>query len=549
MKDLLSANPKAERARRKLLKFVQYVKEDYSANWHHELLCTYLDKFVSGEIMRLMVFMPPQHGKSELVSRNLPAFILGKNPKTKIVLASYSSDLSSSFNRDCQRIIDSKPYYDLFPKTKLNQSNIVTVAKGSWLRNSEIFETVGEGGFLKTTGVGGSLTGTPADVAIIDDPVKDSIEAMSGTYQYRNWNWYTDVLHTRIHNGTRILITQTRWDVNDLSGKLLQQMTDGHGDKWMILCLPAIKENNDCDYDPRAVGEALWPERHSKEKLLMVRAQSIRTYESLYQQNPKPTQSGGEFYKQFNSGNNTDMFKYNKDLPLHLTFDFNVNPYMTGCAWQIITVDKKNEVEYKRWVAFLNSHGFTVTTDIIKIGFQIDEITLASPRNTTRAVCREFKSRFPGHTSGLFIYGDPSGSKEDTRSEKGFNDYTIIRQELEQYRPQLRVDKKHPAVVMRGNFINNVFESGYEGLFLFINVGCKKSVDDYLYLKEDSDGTKLKEKGKDTATGITFEKYGHTSDANDYFICYAFSSEFTSYQRGGITLNVTIGKNNNKKTY
>lgn len=547
--NLLNSNPKAERARRKLLYFVQHVKEGYIANWHHVLLCEYLDKFISGEITRLMVFMPPQHGKSELVSRNLPAFILGKNPKSKIVLASYSSDLSSSFNRDCQRIIDSKPYAELFPETRLNQSNIVTVAKGSWLRNSEIFETIGHGGFLKTTGVGGSLTGTPADVAIIDDPVKDSIEAMSATYQYRNWNWYTDVLHTRIHNGTKILITQTRWDVNDLSGKLLQQVEDGNGDQWTVLSLPAIKENNASDYDPRAIGAALWPERHSIEKLLLSRKQSIRTFESLYQQNPKPTQSGGEFYKAFRLSANTDIFKYDPTLPVHITFDFNVNPYMTGNLHQIKTIKKESTDEYKYWCEFIRSKGMEVSTDVIKIAYQYDEITLSSPRNTTRAVCKEFIKKHPGHDVGLFIYGDPSGSKEDTRSEKGFNDYTIIKQELKQYKPSSRVQAKHPAVVMRGNFINEVFESGYNGLFIFIGTGCKKTIEDYSYLKEDSDGCKLKEKGKDASTGISFEKYGHTSDANDYFYCSAFSDIYSDYQRGGKVSVLTLGKTITKKGY
>ena len=159
--NLLKSNPRAELARRNLLDFVVYNKPDYQVNWHHKLLCHYLDRFVRGEITRLMVFMPPQHGKSELVSRQLPAFILGRQPKTKIVLASYSADLASSFNRDCQRIMDGDAYRDVFPDTQLNSSNVVTIAKGNWLRNSDIFEVVGHGGFLKTTGVGGSLTGTP----------------------------------------------------------------------------------------------------------------------------------------------------------------------------------------------------------------------------------------------------------------------------------------------------------------------------------------------------------------------------------------------------
>lgn len=513
LENLLKSNPKAELARRNLLDFVLYNKPEYQVNWHHRLLCDYLDKFVRGEITRLMVFMPPQHGKSELVSRQLPAFILGRQPKTKIVLASYSADLASSFNRDCQRIMDSDTYHDVFPDTQLNSSNVVTVAKGNWLRNSDIFETVGYGGFLKTTGVGGSLTGTPADIAIIDDPVKDSIEAMSPTFQFRNWNWYNDVLYTRIHNGSRILITQTRWDVNDLSGKLLERMNQG-GEQWTILCLPAVK-TDDNPQDPRQKGEALWESRHSIKKLMQVRAQSIRTFESLYQQDPKPTQVGGEFYKSFNVNRNTGDTAYNPELPLHLTFDFNVNPYMTCCVWQI---NGKNAV-------------------------QLAEICTSSPHNTTKGVCNAFKAKFPKHTAGTFIYGDPSGMKEDTRSEKGYNDYFIILKELADYKPSLRVQKQAPPVVMRANFINTIFEVGYMGVNILIDKNCHKTIADYSYLKEDSDGTKLKEKQKDPSTGVTSEKYGHTSDANDYFICMAFANEFARYQAGDISGVVSYGKN------
>ena len=517
---LLNCNVKAELARRNYLDFVKYVKTDYDANWHHVLLCHYLDKFVRGEIKRLMVFMPPQHGKSELVSRNLPAYILGLNPKSKVVLASYSSDLSSTFNRDCQRIIDSEEYRDVFPNTKLNNTNVVSVSK-SWLRNSEKFEIVNYGGFLKTTGVGGSLTGTPADFAIIDDPVKDSVEAMSGTYQYRNWNWYNDVLYTRIHNNTGILITQTRWDVNDLSGLLLKKMEDGSGERWTILCLPAIKLNNDNLEDPREIGEALWENRHDLNKLNMVRSQSIRTFQSLYQQDPKPTMAGGEFYKQFTITGQVKELKYNPDLPLHFTFDFNVNPYMTCCIWQVIGRKAK----------------------------QIAEICTKSPSNTSKGICNEIKRLYQSHSSGCFIYGDPAGQHEDTRTEKGANDYTIIRKELEVFKPNMRVQSKAPSVVMRANFINTIFQNGYSGIEIEIDNKCENTLNDYLYLKEDSDGTKKKERGKDPSTGISFEKYGHTSDANDYFICTIFANEYAEYQRGGRIANPIIGKNISSNAY
>ncbi len=238
------------------------------------------------------------------------------------------------------------------------------------------------------------------------------------------------------------------------------------------------------------------------------------------------SQSGGEFYKCFNRTKHVRDLRllaefndgdraYNKDLALHATFDFNVSPYMTCCIWQII--DKK--------------------------AYQIDEICLPNPGNTTPAVCKEFIRRYQGHKAGLFIYGDPSGKQEDTRQEKGQNDFTLILSSLAQFKPGLRVLPAAPPVVMRGNFINTIFEKGYEGIEIIIHEKCAQSIADYNYLKEASDGTKLKEKVKNPDTGVTYEKYGHTSDAGDYFLCVAFAHEFAKYQVGGSTGKTTYGKN------
>lgn len=228
-----------------------------------------------------MVFMPPQHGKSELATRQLPAYILGIRPATKICVCSYSATLAESFNRDIQRIIDDIPYHDVFPKTILNESNVTTDAHGAYLRNSEIFETVGFRGFVKTVGVGGSLTGTPIDVGIIDDPLKDREEAMSIRIREKVWSWYTDVFKTRLHNGSQQLVIMTRWDQDDLAGRILKTESD-----WIVVSLQAIKER-ETPGDPRQIGEALWPDRHSLDRLLNIRETSPFTFNSLYQQEPK----------------------------------------------------------------------------------------------------------------------------------------------------------------------------------------------------------------------------------------------------------------------
>lgn len=230
-----------------------------------------------------MIFVPPQHGKSQLCTRHFPAYMLGIKPKTKICVCSYSATLAESFNRDIQRIIDDMPYHKVFPDTVLNESNVTTDAHGAYLRNSEIFETVGYRGFVKTVGVGGSLTGTPIDIGIIDDPFKDREEAMSIRIREKVWSWYTDVFKTRLHNESQELIIMTRWDSDDLAGRILKRDKD-----WEVVTFQAIKER-EIPGDPRQIGEALWPEKHSLERILAIKNTSPFTFDSLYQQEPKPS--------------------------------------------------------------------------------------------------------------------------------------------------------------------------------------------------------------------------------------------------------------------
>lgn len=280
---LLKSNVRAELARRNFSDFVSYTKDDYQFNWHHKAICNKLQQFAKGEIRKLMIFVPPQHGKSQLCTRHFPAYMLGIKPKTKICVCSYSATLAESFNRDIQRIIDDIPYHDVFPETVLNESNVTTDAHGAYLRNSEIFETVGYRGFVKTVGVGGSLTGTPIDVGIIDDPFKDREEAMSPRIRDKVWSWYTDVFRTRLHNESQELIIMTRWDQDDLAGRILKREND-----WEVVTFQAIKER-EIPGDPRNIGEALWPEKHSLERILSIKQSSPITFESLYQQEPKPS--------------------------------------------------------------------------------------------------------------------------------------------------------------------------------------------------------------------------------------------------------------------
>ena len=302
---------------RRLPVFLNYMNSNYSRQWFHTLVAEKCQALLEGRIKKLMVFMPPQHGKSEIVSRQFPAWALGHNPGLKIVGSSYSADLAEQFARVIQRTIDSPEYQSIFPDTMLNGTGGKRVAGVS--RNVDFFETVGAGGFYKAVGVGGSLTGTPADIAIIDDPVKDSQEAYSATYRERVWDWYTSVLLTRLHNESRQLLIMTRWHEDDLAGRLLKREPD----EWEVVTIPAIRESEDDGNadDPRAAGEALWEERHSIVRLEGARQRSPRVFSALYQQSP--TIEGGNLIKEswFNRCSYSEFKGKHGREPIHFFAD------------------------------------------------------------------------------------------------------------------------------------------------------------------------------------------------------------------------------------
>ena len=270
-------------ARDSFASFMPYVNPIYKRMWFHKVIADYCQNLLEGSIRRLMVFVPPQHGKSEIISRCFPAWALGRNPDLKIVGCSYSSDLSQQFSRNIQHIIDSREYHDIFPDTILNNSEFAPSARG-YVRNMDFFEVIGHRGFYKSVGVGGSLTGTPADIGIIDDPVKDASEAYSETFRNRAWEWYNAVFLTRLHNDSRQLVIMTRWHDDDLAGRILRHEPE----EWVVLRIPALRETMDDGngFDPRQVGEALWEERHSRQRLLEAQRRSARIFSALYQQSP-----------------------------------------------------------------------------------------------------------------------------------------------------------------------------------------------------------------------------------------------------------------------
>lgn len=210
---------KLRKSRGNLLNFTKNTLEGFEVEPYHKAYYTLLDAFAKGKIKRLMVTMPPQHGKSEGSTRRLPAYMLGLNPNLKLAIASYNSTFASKFNRDTQRIIDDSFYTEVFPQTTLMGTGVK--ADNNYLRNTSEFEIVGKTGGLKSVGRGGALTGNKVDVMIMDDLYKDYMEANSPIIRRDSvWDWYTTVVDSRLHNNSQQLIVFTRWHEEDLIGRL-----------------------------------------------------------------------------------------------------------------------------------------------------------------------------------------------------------------------------------------------------------------------------------------------------------------------------------------
>jgi len=310
-----------ERARNHLLDFTLYTKPNYRVNWHHRNLAAKLDAFARGEIRFLMVFMPPRHGKSELVSRRLPAFLHGRNSNAEIFAVSYLDNLAGDMCKDVQKIIDTPEYKRVFPETRICSTG-VSYVKG--VRNTSehtILNSKGEmyeKGKYRGQGVGGSFTGKGANYIIIDDPIKGREIADSEAFRERLWKFWKSDLETRLetdlesgHLG-QVLITQTRWHEDDLSGRLMEEMKrKPDAMQFEIIEYPAERVSMDDPSDPRQIGEALWPLKYPTSELAKFKVDE-RAWSSLFQQRPYPV--GGAHFKR-------EMFKFGP-MPSHFDWTF-----------------------------------------------------------------------------------------------------------------------------------------------------------------------------------------------------------------------------------
>ena len=276
--------------------FVDFALEVYpflELTSFHRTYYTILEALARGRIKRLIVSVPPQHGKSVGATTLLPAYMLGLDPDMRIAIASYSGTLASKFNRRVQRILESREYAAIFPETTIKQGT----RPAGYIRTSDEVEIVGYKGELISVGREGSLTGNRVDCFILDDLYKDAMEAQSPVIRDNCWEWYTSVVRTRMHNHSRELIVFTRWHEDDLIGVLgrtepfrelrsLSDIDEAGADEWLVLNFEALKASPATEVDPRDEGEALWPEQHSRELLLSKRRLDPVRFEAMYQGHP-----------------------------------------------------------------------------------------------------------------------------------------------------------------------------------------------------------------------------------------------------------------------
>ena len=259
----------------------------------HRAYYRVLEAFAAGRIRRLIVTMPPQHGKSVGATTLLPAYVLGLDPDLRVAIASYSGALASKFNRRVQRIIESREYAALFPATTIKQG----AKPPGYIRTADEVEVIGRRGGLLSVGREGALTGNRVDCFILDDLYKDALEANSPIVRANCWEWYTSVVRTRMHNASRELIVFTRWHEEDLIGTLAARepvveftrwaQLDGlSSDTWLHLNFEALKTSPPTEVDPRVPGEALWEGQQGRALLEAKRRLDPLQFESMYQGHP-----------------------------------------------------------------------------------------------------------------------------------------------------------------------------------------------------------------------------------------------------------------------
>jgi predicted phage terminase large subunit-like protein len=311
-----------EMARRGLMAFSEYVQPWYRDAAHHRLTAQALEQVerymrTKGQegVGRLLIFKPPRHGKSQLAARNFPAWVLGRQPDSRVILASYGADLAVKHSRAVREIVTGPRFGAVFGERSALDAPVVLSDDS---RSAQTWDLAAPSrGGMTAAGVGGAITGMGADLFIVDDPFKNREEVESEARRESVWEWWTSSAYTRLEDGAAVVGMLTRWHSDDWAGRLLKAMgNDPKADRYVVVNLPALAYEGEgyahseeehrrglmdglwldmADPLGRQAGEALWPEKYDEGDLESIRS-NIGPYDwaSLYQQQPRPL--GGGFF-------------------------------------------------------------------------------------------------------------------------------------------------------------------------------------------------------------------------------------------------------------
>lgn len=363
-------------AQNRLINFAEITNPRYKAEWFHELIGEKLqaaaESVIKKQKIRLIIQVPPRHGKSELSSILFPAWALGKYPQLQFILATYSADLGEKFGMKARDVINSEAYQAIFPNITLRSDQ---KAKAKWMTQTNTNKhTALSGGSYTAVGMGGSITGSGGDIILLDDIVKDRAEAESKTISEGIWDYYRSTLYTRLEGAGGIIIIMQRWNQHDLVARVLeesekQRLAGEPYDEWDVINLPAIADNDEYFNSKltRRQGESLWPSKFPLEVLYNIRStQGMYHFSSQYQQDP--ILSEAQEFKE-------SMMKYykeedlqNKYLQYYTVVDLAISQKDTADNSVVLTVAK--EVNGPNWYRIREDAGHFTPQQTIDLIFK-----------------------------------------------------------------------------------------------------------------------------------------------------------------------------------
>lgn len=477
---------------------------------HLKVLSRTIVRAVSGVSPRVIINMPPRHGKSELVSKFTPCWFLDNWPHREIINVGYATGFSEGWGRKVRNLttqFQGQLRYTLAGDSK---------AAGRWHTTA--------GGGMVATGIDGQITGRGANLFIIDDPHKDAAEANSLTQRDKVWQWWTETARSRVMPNGAVILVMTRWHTDDLAGRLLKAAANGTGETWEVVNMPAIYDAEAAKEGPdalgRELGQPLWPDFRPLDYLeALMLGSSPEAWAAQFQGRPANLVGVGNVYKAFSRARNVRPVAFDPKRPLCWSLDFNVDPM---CS----TISQWHE-ETMPYTYLNNTYKQVVSV--------LQEISL--PNSSTLEACEEFVHRtqdyrqaMQGRPIKVRIYGDRSGQ---SRKTVGDSDYQAVKDFFKlhpEYSVTMHLSKSNPSVRDRVNAVNAMLCNAAGEIRCLLNPTCTELIADFTQVqwKRDSSGNTTGQMDKSDMART------HVSDAFGYFIQKEFSQKSRAGEQSGI---------------